>query len=147
MCVHHARPDRLTVTLLVTWLAAGVMLLASAWSPNWGATLVIPAAAAWAEALLGSSITVGAALALWTAAQPHVWLTRAWRLDELGMWLASGGWTAYALVAVWEQSAAALHWVTAAGMAAAGIARITDIRRTRTHVRDAVVRSVTDGGR
>ena len=139
MCV-HIRPDKPTRAAIWTSLLVGLVMLASAAQPGWGASMVIPPAGWLGEALIGASLLCGGGLSVMAYRRPTRVVTRTWAVDELGAWLTAGGWTAYSVIAAIAEPWAVAHWVISMGLAVAAIARIHAIRERRTHTEDAVAR-------
>ena len=137
MCVHTMKPNPTSVALMIGWAVTGVILVASGASRDWGASLIIPPMATWAEVLIGGFLLIGSLLSLGPVFRPSRDLSLVWRLDELGMWLALGGWATYATIGLIEMPCAVVHWIVAATMATCAAVRIGCIRaeRRRTEAR------------
>ena len=133
MCV-HTRPKPLDTTLLTGWAIVGTTLILSAILPGWDATLVIPPLAWWAEGALGTSLALGAVVSLYATHRMQHNLTRRWRVDQLGSWLAIGGWAGYTGIALVWTPTAFVHWMVAGLMVAAVIARTITISRERAKI-------------
>ena len=140
MRAHDHGPTPFTRVTLAGWLATGLILIVSAASPSWGATLVIPALAMWVELVVGGMLTTGAALGLWAPHRAGRIISQQWRLDELGMWLAAGGWAAYTTAALLTAPTALIHWMISLTFCASAITRLATIRAERTKIEAAVER-------
>ena len=140
MCVHDHRPTPFALVTLAGWLATGIILIVSSAFPSWGATLVIPALSTWVELVVGSMLTAGALLGLGAPHQAGQRLSQQWRLDELGMWLAAGGWAAYTTAALLTVPTALVHWMVSLTFCVSAIARLATIRTERAKIEAAVRR-------
>ena len=145
MCV-HTKPNPVVTATLVGWAITGAVLIVSSTQPGWGASLVIPALSIWAEAAIGVFLLAGSLLALTAGRHRQDDLMRRWRLDELGMWLAAGGWATYTIVAMLVLPLAAVHWLISMTFAAYAIVRILQIRRQRISTERSVERLIDSGG-
>ena len=140
MCVHDRRPSLFVRVTLAGWLAIGLILIVSAAFPAWGATLVIPALAMWVEIVVGGMLTIGAALGLVAPHRAGRIISQQWLLDELGMWLAAGGWATYTTAALLTAPAAFVHWMISLTFCASAVTRLATIRTERAKIEAAVER-------
>lgn len=139
MCL-RTKHSPLAVTMMIGWAVTGAVLVLSGTRPGWGASLVIPPMATWAEELIGGFLLVGSLLSLGPAVRPLWDLSRVWRLDELGMWLAAGGWVTYSVVAAVWMPGAVVHWLVSLTCAASAVVRIVTIRRQRARTESSLAR-------
>ena len=137
MCV-HVKPSPFTTVMLIGWTISGVALFFSSFLDT-GVSVVIPASPPWAEASIGTFLTLGGSLAL-RGSHHGADLSRKWRLDELGMWLVAGGWATYTVVAFIVLPTAPLHWIISFTSFLGSVVRIVGIHRRRTKVETAVAR-------
>lgn len=131
---------------MVGWAIAGATLIVSAAIPHWGASLTVPALAWWAELPIGLLLAAGALLSLWATSRLQRDLKQRWRVDVLGMCLAASGWAGYTAISLVTAPAAWVHWLIAATMCAAAVARITHTGRQRRHT-ETRVRAMRGGTR
>ena len=144
MCIHNNRPTPFTTAIIFGWLVIGISFVVSAFIPSWGASLAIPYAVTWVEMLIGGMLTAGAIMALWSPFRSKVLISKQWKLDEVGMWLAAGGWSAYTAAAVITAPLSVLHWLTSATFAIAAVARIRAVRHERYVTERAVAKYVNE---
>lgn len=144
MCIHDRKPTPFTTATILGWLAIGISFVISALIPSWGASLAIPHAVAWVEMVIGGMLTAGAIMALWSPFRSKSLISKQWKLDEVGMWLAAGGWSAYTAAAVITAPLSVVHWLTSATFAIAAVARIRTVRHERYVTEKAVARYVNE---
>lgn len=138
MCVHNS-PTALETVQTAGWLVCGITFIVSAFIPWWGVSLVIPPYLTWAEAVIGTLLTVGSLLGL-QAARPRQHISQQWMLDEVGMWLAAGGWGVYAVCSGVYGHMALTHILISLLQVILACVRIGAIRKHRAYTEAAIAR-------
>lgn len=129
MCV-HTRPTAFSKAVIGGWLLVGLTLVISAPFFDWDASAGLPGLHPLVEGLVGAFIFIGS-LVIIAGSQEIGWLTRAWKLDQIGMILAGSGWLAYAVFAFFANPLSIVQWLVALSFAVASALRVYTIYRDR----------------
>ena len=129
MCV-HARPPAFSRAVIGGWLFVGLVLVVSAPFFAWDASAGLPGLHPLVEGLVGAFIFIGSLVTI-AGSQEIGWITRAWKLDQVGLILAGSGWFAYAVFAFFANPLSIVQWLVALSFAVASALRVYTIYRDR----------------